>query len=521
MRNHVKDARGAVVSTSRSSVSVAGDPRTDDSTMRLDHPRLWSPDSPYLYTLETDLIVAGEVVDSTSTRFGVRWLRFDPDNGFFLNGRHLKLRGVNLHHDAGALGAAVSRDAYLRQLKLMKDMGTNVLRASHNPPAPELLDICDELGILVVNEAFDTWDAPKTTYDYARFFPTHSDSDVAEMVNSAKNHPSVIMWSIGNEVQNSTTPTGVANGARLAAGVRAIDTTRPVTIGSDQYRNNVAVPGEPSGQSVEPLDGVGMNYTTAAQLDRMHAAFPTKFFFGSETGISSSTRGVYLDPDAVNTGDDHTPGQAGASNYQNSNPSFGTSLEYDLKVFRDRPYLLGQTIWAGMDYLGESAFWVAGDFPTHSNNWGLVDTAGFPKDAYHLVKSQWTSKPMVHLLPTDWTNWKPGQNVQVWAYSNADTVELVLNGRSLGERGFDTKTAPDGRKYLETTECTGDDRTVTGGACPGSYQSPNGSSGKLHLNVPTWPAYTPKTRATMWLDAECTVVNDPDRNERLFWKNRP
>jgi beta-galactosidase len=488
VRNRIKDGSGAVVSSSSSLLSVAGDPQTGDSTLRLHHPRLWSPDSPYLYTLETDLMVAGRVVDHTSTRFGVRWLRFDPDQGFFLNGRHLKLHGVNLHHDAGALGAAANGDAYRRQLRLMQQMGANFLRTSHNPPAPELLDLCDELGILVMDEAFDTWDAPKTPFDYARFFSTNSDSDIAEMANTAKNHPAIIMWSIGNEVQNSTTATGVANGARLAADVRAIDTTRPVTIGSDQYRNTVAVPGQPSGQSVDVLDGVGMNYTTAAQLDRMHAAFPTKFFFGSETAIASSTRGVYLDPDALNTGDDQTPGQAGASNYQNSNASFGSSVAYDLKVFRDRPYLLGPTIWAGMDYLGEAGG-QAGGFPTHSNNWGLVDTAGFPKDIYYLVQSQWTSKPMVHLLPMDWTNWKPGQNVQVWAYSNADTVELFRNGRSFGVRGFDTKTAPDGTTYLETTECTGDDRTVTGGACPGSYQTPNGSSGKLHLtwNVPFEP----------------------------------
>ena len=202
--NRIKDASGAVVSSSSSSLSVA-DPQTDDSTLRLDHPQLWSPDSPYLYTLETDVIVAGKVVDSTSTRFGVRWLRFDPANGFFLNGQHLKIHGVDLHHDAGALGAADNRDAYLRQMKLMKAMGANFLRTAHNPPAPELLDICDELGILVMDEAFDTWTAAKTANDYARFFPTNSDSDIAEMVNAAKNHPAVIMWSLGNEVQNSTT----------------------------------------------------------------------------------------------------------------------------------------------------------------------------------------------------------------------------------------------------------------------------------------------------------------------------
>ena len=215
----------------------------------------------------------------------MRWLRFDPNDGFFLNGQHVKIHGVDLHHDEGALGAADNRDAYLRQLKLMKNMGANFLRTSHNPPAPEVLELCDELGILVMEEAFDTWTAPKTANDYSRFFPSYSDGDIREMVDAGKNHPAVIMWSLGNEVQNSTTPIGVTNGQRLAADVRAIDSTRPVVIGTDQYRNNVPVEGQSTGQSLDLLDGAGLNYTSAAQLDRLHAAFPTKFFFGSETSI--------------------------------------------------------------------------------------------------------------------------------------------------------------------------------------------------------------------------------------------
>ena len=311
-------------------------------------------------------------------------------------------------------------------------------------------------------------DDEKTTNDYARFFPTNSDSDINEMVNAGKNHPAVILWSLGNEVQNSTTAIGVTNGQRLANDVRAIDTTRPVVVGSDQYRNNVPVPGQSTGQSVDLLDGAGMNYTSAAQVDRMHTAYPNKFFFGSETAHGETTRGIYLEPDAIQTGDERRRVRRARRTTRTATPNFGTSVEYDLKVFRDRPYELGQSVWAGMDYLGEAG----GGFPNHSNNWGLVDTAGFPKDDYYLFQSQWTTTPMVHLLPMNWTDWKPGQNVQVWAYSNVDTVELFLNGRSLGVRKFDTKTTPDGTKYLETTECTGDDRGVTGGTCPAVTRAP-------------------------------------------------
>jgi Glycoside hydrolase family 2 C-terminal domain 5/Domain of unknown function (DUF4982)/Bacterial Ig-like domain (group 4) len=235
------------------------------------------------------------------------------------------------------------------------------------------------------------------------------------------------------------------------------------------------------------LDGLGLNYNPALVVDSLHAKYPTKFFFESESSSETSARGVYQDPDYVNTGENYTPGKRLASSYDNNMASWTMSDEYGLKKDRDRQYFAGQFIWSGFDYLGEPTPY--SQFPVKVSSFGTIDTAGFPKDAYYLFQSQWASTPMVHLLPMNWTDYKPGQSVEVWAYSNTKSVELLLNGKSLGVKSFDTKTSTDGVKYLETAACTSDDKNYTTGACPGSYQSPNGSSGRLHLawNVPFAP----------------------------------
>jgi beta-galactosidase len=472
------DARGRRVATRRS---------RGDADLRVRHPRLWSTDDPNLYTLRTTLVRRGRVLDRVTTAFGIRWFRFDPSDGFSLNGKPMKLQGVDLHHDAGALGSVVNRDALLRQMRIMKSMGVNALRTSHNPPAPELVDICQRLGILMMVEAFDTWRTPKVTYDYGRFFDANSDADVEEMVDAAKNSPSVVMWSIGNEIPDSTNAAvGVPMAKRLIADVRSIDTTRPIVMGSDKYRS-VPATGSAQDQILQLLDGLGLNYNTAGSVDSLHAKYPDKFLFESESSSETSTRGVYQDPDQLNTGENYTPGKRGTSSYDNNLASWTMSGEYGLKKDRDRRYFAGEFLWSGMDYIGEPTPYDV--FPVKASFFGAVDTAGFPKDMYYLFRSQWTSRPMVHLLPMNWTNHEPGEDVQVWAYSNVDTVELFLNGISLGVRHFDHKTTSDGRAYLETTEETGDDKTVTGGPHPGSYTSPNGSSGTLHLgwSVPFAP----------------------------------
>jgi beta-galactosidase len=473
---------GRVVSTVRDPRGrVVGRAAGATSDIRIDRPALRSTDDPNLYTLRTAVRAHGRVVDRVRTTFGIRWFRFDPDGGFFLNGRHLKLYGVDLHHDAGALGAATSCGAVLRQMRIMKSMGVNALRTSHNPPSPEMIEVCQRLGIVMMGEAFDTWRTPKVTYDYGRFFDANSDADVKEMVDAAKNSPSVVMWSIGNEIPDSTSPAGIPIAKRLIADIRSIDTTRPIVMGSDKYRS-VPAAGSPQDQILALLDGLGLNYNTAASVDALHARYPTKFLFESESSSETSTRGAYQNPEQLNTGEDYTPGDRATSSYDNNLASWTMSGEYGLKKDRDRPYFAGQFLWSGTDYIGEPTPYFD-DFPVKASFFGAVDTAGFPKDQYYLFRSRWTSVPMVHLLPMDWTAHRRGETVQVRAYANVQSVELLLTGRSLGVRRFDRKTTPSGGRYLETTEATHDDKTVTSGPYPGSYTSPNGSAGNLHL---TW-----------------------------------
>jgi beta-galactosidase len=477
-----------VISTVRDPLGrVAGSARGASADISVRHPRLWSTEHPNLYTLQTRLVRHGRVVDRTSTTFGLRWFRFSPDAGFSLNGKRMKLHGVDLHHDQGALGAATDYGAVLRQMRIMKSMGVNALRTSHNPPSPELIAVCQRLGIVMMDEAFDTWRTPKVEFDYGRFFDANSDADVKEMVNAAKNSPAVILWSIGNEIPDSTRPEGAEMARKLIADVRSIDTTRPVVMGSDKYRS-VPAPGSPQDLILAQLDGLGLNYNTAGSVDALHARYPGKFFFESESSSETSTRGEYQGPDQLNTGENFTPNRRNVSSYDNNLESWTMSGEYGLKKDRDRPYFAGEFLWSGMDYIGEPTPYYD-VFPVKTSFFGAVDTAGFAKDQYYLFKSQWTSRPMVHLLPMDWTRHTPGETVQVRAYSNVGSVELYLNGRSLGVRRFDRKRSPSGESYLETTEATHDDKTVAGGPFPGSYTSPNGSAGHLYLkwDVPFEP----------------------------------
>ncbi|MGW2331332.1 glycoside hydrolase family 2 TIM barrel-domain containing protein [Streptomyces sp. NPDC001700] len=477
----LKDPGGKTVAHTRSTLTVGAD-TTRDATQELtvDRPKLWSFDTPVRYTLETELRVGDRTTDRYRTPFGFRHFAIDPDRGFTLNGEYTKIRGVDLHHDLGALGAAFNADAALRQMTIMKSMGVNALRTSHNPPAPELIEICERLGVVMLVEAFDCWRTGKNPYDYGRFFDEHSEADITEMVRAARNSPAVIMWSIGNEIPDSTSTAGLGMAERLIDAVRKADDTRPVVIGSDKYRS-LPSPGSAADLMLAKLDGLGLNYNTAASVDALHARYPQLFLFESESSSETSSRGAYQEPEHLNTGENYTPGKREPSSYDNNLASWTMSGEYGLKKDRDRRFFTGEFLWSGIDYIGEPTPYDV--FPVKASFFGAVDTAGFPKDMYHLFKSQWTSEPMVHLLPMDWTGHRPGETVEVWAYANVDTVELYLNGDSLGIRRFDTKKTTDGRTYLETTEATGDDKTVTTGAYPGSYTSPNGSAGKLHL---TW-----------------------------------
>ncbi|MFI9761752.1 glycoside hydrolase family 2 TIM barrel-domain containing protein [Streptomyces sp. NPDC051963] len=484
VRSKVVDADGRAVARASTTVAI-GDRATETHELTVARPRLWDFTDPHRYTLHTELRVGGKAVDTYRTPFGIRTFRLDPDEGFHLNGVHAKLKGVDLHHDLGALGAAVSKDAVRRQMTIMKSMGVNALRTSHNPPAPEAIEVCEELGIVLLVENFDCWRTGKNRYDYGRFFDEWCEKDTTEMVRAARNSPAVIMWSIGNEVPDSTTTAGLAMADRIISAIKAADDTRPLVIGSDKYRR-LPAKGSAADLMLAKLDGLGLNYNTAKSVDELHAAYPHLFLFESESSSETSTRGTYQEPERLNTGENHTPGRRATSSYDNNLASWTMSGEYGHKKDRDRKWFTGQFLWSGIDYIGEPTPYNV--FPVKASFFGAVDTAGFPKDMYHLFRSQWISEPMVHLLPMTW-NHEEGDVVEVWAYANVDTVELFLNGKSLGVRRFDTKKTVDGRGYLETTEATGDDKTFTDGPYPGSYTSPNGSAGKLHL---TWKVpYTP------------------------------
>lgn len=477
--SRVVDPGGRTVARASSTIAVT-DKATATHELTVPTPKLWDFETPHhRYTLRTDLRVGARTTDTCRTPFGFRTFRFDPDEGFHLNGAHSKIKGVDLHHDLGALGAAVSIDAVRRQLTIMKSMGVNAFRTSHNPPSPEMIQVCEELGIVMLVEAFDCWRTGKTRYDYGRFFDEWAERDATEMVLAARNSPAVLMWSIGNEVPDSTSTAGLAMADRIIDAIKAADDTRPLVIGSDKYRR-LPAKGSAADLMLAKLDGLGLNYNTAKSVDQLHDAYPHLILFESESSSETSTRGTYQEPDRLNTGENHTPGRRATSSYDNNLASWTMSGEYGHKKDRDRKWFAGQFLWSGIDYLGEPTPYDV--FPVKASFFGAVDTAGFPKDMYHLFRSQWISEPMVHLVPMTW-NHEEGDTVEVWAYSNDDTVELFLNGKSLGTRTFDTKQTVDGRTYLETTEATADDKTFTDGPYPGSYTSPNGSAGKLHL---TW-----------------------------------
>ncbi|HEX4700888.1 MAG TPA: glycoside hydrolase family 2 TIM barrel-domain containing protein, partial [Pseudonocardiaceae bacterium] len=382
VRTTVSDAAGRVVARAATPVVVAGGAiATGVVTMRITHPTLWATDNPHLYELRTEIVVDGEITDTTTTTFGVRNAAFDPNAGFVLNGRPTKLYGVDLHASQGPLGAVINTDALDRQMRLMKSMGVNALRTAHNPPAPELVGVCERLGIVMMVEAFDCWHTGKVAFDYHIYFDQWSQSDITEMVNAHKNSPSVVLWSIGNETPDTGRTAGPAIAARLISAIKAVDTTRPIVMGSDRYRS-VPSPGSPADQILRQLDGLGLNYNTAMSIDSLHAKYPDKFFFESESSSETSTRGVYQEPQLLNTGENYTPGRRATSSYDNNLASWTMSGEYSLKKDRDRKFFLGQFLWSGQDYIGEPTPYDV--FPVKASFFGATDTAGLPKDAFHL-----------------------------------------------------------------------------------------------------------------------------------------
>jgi beta-galactosidase len=388
------------------------------------NPRLWSAWSvgtPNLYVVKTQVYADGSVTDTYQSTFGIRTFTFDANNGFSINGTGMKLNGVCMHHDLGSLGAAVNYRAIERQMEIMKRMGCNSVRASHNPPDPALPDVCDRLGIVVMDGAFDCWESGKTTNDYHLSFSSWAHTDINAFVARDRNHPSVIMWSIGNEIGGAT----AATAQNLRNWVREMDTTRPVTWASNSM-------GDSNYQTIaNGLDLVGYNYG-AGNYDSHHSSHTSWKMFGSETSSAVRSRGIYKTPTNQNilSGSDNQ-----CSSYDNSVVSWGTSAEQSYKDTNSRSFIAGEFIWTGFDYIGEPTPY---SYPAKSSYFGIVDTCGFPKDIFYFYQARWTTTAMVHILP-HW-NWSSGQTVEVWAYSNCDSVELFLNGSSLGSKTFASGT---------------------------------------------------------------------------------
>jgi len=400
--------------------------------LKVDRPTLWSDGRPYLYTVVSQIEQGGKVTDRYETPLGIRQFVFDIDKGFILNGKPVKIRGVCNHHDLGALGSAINTRALERQLEMLKAMGVNGIRTSHNPPAPELLELADKLGFIVMDEAFDMWQKEKTKFDYHLDWDEWHKRDLEDMVLRDRNHPSIFIWSIGNEIseQWGGNPAAGIIGNELSGIVRSLDKTRPITSAcnfvSDQ--NTLITAGD--------LDLVGTNYAHN-QISQFPKMFPGRRLIGTETTSALATRGSYDMPSDLirrwpaKWDEPLKDGNAdySCSAYDNCSAPWGSTHEETWKIVKKYDFFSGMFIWTGWDYIGEPTPY---PWPAISSYFGIIDLAGFPKDVYYMYQSEWTDKPVLHLLP-HW-NWKPGDNVDVWAYFNSDEVELFLNGKSLGTR---------------------------------------------------------------------------------------
>ena len=444
---------GEVVAASTRDVGLAGEAGGEcEESLVLAGPEYWSPDTPYLYTLRTELRDGSQVVDRCETRFGVREAHFDPMRGFLLNGEKVILKGVCNHDDLGPLGTALWDRALDRRLMMLKQMGCNAIRTSHNPPPPELLDSCDRLGFLVIDETFDEWhkgwafengalvcgEKPtgKAKFGYHLYFDKWADSDLSAHLRRDRNHPSVILWSIGNEIPEAQKNGELETLKRLRDICHRLDPSRPVTVGCNQ------IAGANASGFADLLDVVGYNEGGGScfQYETDHVRYPQRAFYASEAPHSLQTRGEYRTlshyPEPAHqpphlTAEEVFPETSDryASSYDNAGVRI--SARDSWRLSKTLPFLAGEFRWTGFDYLGESGGW-----PRVIGNFGIIDLCNFPKDTYSFYQSQWTTRPMVHLLP-HWT-WpgKEGTLIPVWCYTNCDSVELFLNGKSLGQRQF-------------------------------------------------------------------------------------
>ena len=445
--------------------------------LKVKNPHLWSVEDPYIYKVRTQVLVGGKVVDEVWTTTGFRDFKFDAETGFWLNGKNFKLNGVCEHHDFGCLGAAVNEDAMHRKLSKLKAMGVNSIRSSHNPPAPELLNMCDTMGIIVMDESFDMWRRKKTAGDYARFFEEWHERDLTDLILRDRNHPSILMWSIGNEVLEQWSSADadeltleqanlilnaghdastLAHGEEMSPNslltrhladiVKRYDTTRPVLAGCNEPdpNNHLFKSGA--------IDIIGFNYHHQWVKD-VPKKFPGKPFIFSESVSALQTRGYYKMPsDEITWAPQewwlpYTDPSYMCSAYDNMHASWSSTHEETWDVVKHNAFVGGQYIWTGFDYIGEPTPY---GFPARSSYFGVIDLAGFPKDTYYMYQSEWTTKPVLHLFP-HW-NWLEGQQIDMWCYyNNADEVELFINGKSQGVRRK-TGEQPEGRYDMHNTK---------------------------------------------------------------------
>lgn len=435
LKNTVYDRDKNPVTVSEKVVTLPAGTTTVNEELEIEKPHLWSDTDPYLYAVETQLLINGKVADTYHTPLGIRTFVFEAERGFVLNGKEVKIKGVCNHHDLGALGTAFNVRAAERQLEILKAMGCNGIRTSHNPPASALLDLCDKMGFIVMDEAFDIWAKKKSDFDYHLDWAYWHKRDLQDQIKRDRNHPSVFIWSIGNEIMEQW-GTGADTAGRkitreLAGIVRSLDGSRPVTAANNEVNsyNNLIQSGA--------LDLIGYNYNHN-KWKEFHQTYPGKKLIATETTSALQTRGHYdlpadsniiwpaaWDKKLINGNADFS-----CSAYDNCYTPWGSSHEQTLQAFMFNPVVSGMYVWTGFDYLGEPTPY---EWPARSSYFGIVDLAGFPKDVYYLYQSVWTDQPVLHLLP-HW-NWNKSQVVDVLAYySQADEVELYLNGVSLGKK---------------------------------------------------------------------------------------
>lgn len=450
-----------IVETSTSNNVEAGETVNIDQQLKLTNPILWSIENPYMYKIITRVEEKDVLLDEYETPIGIRYFEFDAQKGFFLNGKHVKIKGVGNHHDLGCLGAAVNVRAIERQLEILKDMGCNAIRTVHNPPAPELLDLCDRMGFIVMDEAFDMWRKKKSPYDYSQYFSEWYERDLTDLILRDRNHPSVFMWSIGNEILEQWTQIDVdtldlqtanimfnfantlesKNGKgeelhvnsllakKISELVKKLDPTRPLTSGNNETRpiNHIF--------RSESMDILGFNYHEN-DWGKFPEVYPGQKLIIAESTSSLMSRGYYEMPSdklmtrPVTWDQKFDLPVRQNSSYDNVHVPWGTTHEKSWQLVKKYDHISGMYIWTGFDYLGEpTPFW----WPVRSSYFGIVDLAGFPKDVYYMYQSEWTDKDVLHIFP-HW-NWEEGQEIDVWAYyNNADEVELYLNGKSLGKK---------------------------------------------------------------------------------------